>query len=150
RRLPTRCRCYPSSCSPERRRADSRRTSSRYRCQGYSRIPHRTGSRSSRIRPLWPSREDRPPAPHPRRQEPPLSRGQGSSSSSLLNLQVAALGGGEPCHSPASPHPALENRSAASRLRTLPREREGLERTTCNGTIENPPPSELNMHAKLQ
>src|SRR5882757_7451946 len=41
-----------------------------------------------------------------------------------------------------------KNRSVVSRLRTHPHEREGLKRTTCNGTIQGPPPppsSELCM-----
>src|SRR5215472_15138128 len=57
----------------------------------------------------------------------------------MLNLQVALLWEVADLSIPSRSAPPPLNRSAASRLRTLPREREGLERTTCNGTIENPP-----------
>src|SRR6185437_2166446 len=85
---------------------------------------------------------------HPWRPGPPLSRGQGSSPSSLLNLQVALSREGS---GPARVLPlwAGSPKTAQSfRVLQPPRETRDLSEPP-NGTIQDPQPSPANMHVQF-
>src|SRR5690349_4390697 len=61
------------------------------------------------------------------------------------------LGGGRTAVPPEGPTPSLLEKPLSRFAPShTPHERERLERATCNGTIENPPPSLTTMHALLR